>query len=353
MCCPPPTGRYNIGQPSEVLVEIPEAAGVDVYVFGGPTMRQAVQRYNLFSGGGPLAAALGPRRVVPRRKTIIHQEDVCGWRGNSARTGSPVTSSGSSPAGRPTRIRARLCGADHFPDPAAMIRQLSAEHYRLNLWEHAFTHPILADPRGADRHSGDYEVWGGLVPDFLDPEARRIFAGFHDKEHVAIGVSGYKLDECDNSDFTGNWSCPEIATFPFGRRWRADAFACSACDIRTQSRASSSDASNARTDSCVPRERWRRRIRTCSTATSTITGNSFGHSSIAGSPGCCGRPKCAMPRSAEDLVRRLQTVVLSPMALINAWYIKNPPWKQIEREANNAERIAPQWKDRGGHVPAG
>ena len=55
-------------------------------------------------------------------------------------------------------------------------------------------------------HAGDYEVWDGIVPDFLTPEARRIFSDYHEREHVALGVSGYKLDECDNSDFTRNWS---------------------------------------------------------------------------------------------------------------------------------------------------
>jgi alpha-D-xyloside xylohydrolase len=32
------------------------------------------------------------------------------------------------------------------------------------------------------------------------------------------------------------------------------------------------------------------------------------------------------------------------MALINAWYIKNPPWKQVERAANNADRLAADWE---------
>jgi len=35
-----------------MLVDIPSARGADVYVFGGPSMAGAVQRYNLFSGGG-------------------------------------------------------------------------------------------------------------------------------------------------------------------------------------------------------------------------------------------------------------------------------------------------------------
>ena len=36
--------RYRFQDASEVLVEVPRAAGVDVYLFAGPTMRGAVQR---------------------------------------------------------------------------------------------------------------------------------------------------------------------------------------------------------------------------------------------------------------------------------------------------------------------
>lgn len=37
-----------------VGVDVPVARGVDLYIIAGPDMRQAVQRYNLFAGGGPL-----------------------------------------------------------------------------------------------------------------------------------------------------------------------------------------------------------------------------------------------------------------------------------------------------------
>src|SRR5450631_3746791 len=35
--------RANLGARTEVLVDVPEAQGVDVYVFAGPARRQAVQ----------------------------------------------------------------------------------------------------------------------------------------------------------------------------------------------------------------------------------------------------------------------------------------------------------------------
>jgi alpha-D-xyloside xylohydrolase len=37
---------------AEIIAEIPRAQGIDIYIFAGPHMREAVQRYNLFSGGG-------------------------------------------------------------------------------------------------------------------------------------------------------------------------------------------------------------------------------------------------------------------------------------------------------------
>ena len=30
--------------------------------------------------------------------------------------------------------------------------------------------------------------------------------------------------------------------------------------------------------------------------------------------------------------------------MVNAWYIRNPPWKQIDRERNNVDDLSPQWQ---------
>jgi alpha-D-xyloside xylohydrolase len=55
-------------------------------------------------------------------------------------------------------------------------------------------------------------------------------------------------------------------------------------------------------------------------------------------------PEVRDASSEEDLVRRLQSVVFSPLAMVNAWYIKNPPWKQIDRIKNNAGEFASGWE---------
>lgn len=203
------------GTPNEVLVEVPEAAGADVYIFGGPTLREAVQRYNLYSGGG----AVPPRWGLGfwyRGDASYSQSNILSLAKELRERNIPCDVLGLEPGWQTHAYSCSYVWAPKFPSPPAMLQELTARHFRLNLWEHAFVHPSSPVYQALRPHSGDYEVWGGLVPDFLDPQARSLFANFHEREHVALGVSGYKADECDNSDFTGNWSFPEISRFPSG-----------------------------------------------------------------------------------------------------------------------------------------
>jgi alpha-D-xyloside xylohydrolase len=334
--------RYRINEASEVLVEIPEAEGVDVYVFGGPAMREAVQRYNLFSGGGALPPRWG-LGMWYRVKGDYNQEATLALAAEFRERRIPCDVLGLEPGWQTHAYSCTYVWSQSFPAPAAMPKELASKSYRLNLWEHAFTHPDSPIHRELVPHSGDYEVWGGVVPDFLQPEARRIFADFHEKEHVALGVSGYKLDECDNSDFTGNWSWPELAKFPsgadgeqmhclFGQRYQ-DTIQ-SIFEKRKQ-RSYGLVRSSGALAAPYPY---------------VLYSDLYDHKEFIrgvanmGFSGMLWTPELRNASSPEDLVRRLQSVALSPLALINAWYIKNPPWKQVEREANNADRLAPGWE---------
>lgn len=210
-----PRQRFRMDEPGEVLIEIPEAQGVDVYVFAGPALRQAVQRYNLFSGGGALPTRWG-LGCWYRTETDFSQANVLKMAAELRERRIPCDVLGLEPHWQSHSYSCSYRWSERFPDPRGMIEHLAADHFRSNLWEHAFTHPTAPMHDALKPFSGDFEVWGGLVPDFLTHEARSIFAGFHEREHVALGVAGYKLDEGDNSDFTGNWSFPEISRFPSG-----------------------------------------------------------------------------------------------------------------------------------------
>ncbi|HET8656462.1 MAG TPA: glycoside hydrolase family 31 protein [Longimicrobiaceae bacterium] len=335
--------RYDFQHPSEVMVEVPEARGVDVYLFAGPTMRLAAQRYNLFSGGGALPPrwALG---VWYRCQRDFGQADVQALAAEFRERRIPCDVLGLEPGWQTHAYSCSYVWSEGFPDPRAMIADLGRSHYRLNLWEHAFVHPSSPIHDPLVPHSGDYLVWDGLVPDFLQPEARRIFGGFHEREHVALGVSGYKLDECDNSDFTRNWSFPELSRFPsgadgeqmhslFGRRYQdtiQEIF--ERRGERTYGLVRSSGALAA-------------------PYPYVLYSDLYDHATFiravpkAGLSGLLWTPEVRDAGSPEELIRRLQSAILSPMALINAWYIRNPPWKQVERVANNEGRFAPGWEE--------
>jgi alpha-D-xyloside xylohydrolase len=334
--------RYNFGEPSEVMVEIPEAQGVDVYIFAGPTMRDAVQRYNLFSGGGALPPRWG-LGVWYRAEKDFSQDDVLLLTSEFRERNIPCDVIGLEPGWQTHSYSCSYVWSDKFPQAAEFTRELAARHFRVNLWEHAFTHPTSPIYKALLPHSGDYEVWGGVVPDFLTQQARDIFANYHEKEHVAIGISGYKLDECDNSDFTGNWSFPELSAFPSGAD--GEQMHCQ-LGLRYQDTIQGIfDKRNTRTYGLV-----RSSHALAAPYPYVLYSDLYDHSEFIravakmGLSGILWTPELRDATSQDDLIRRLQAVALSPMALINAWYIKNPPWKQIKREANNRGELDPNWQ---------
>jgi alpha-D-xyloside xylohydrolase len=339
----PPYEQKGFGEASEVLVEIPQAQGVDVYVFAGPSLREAVQRYNLFSGGGPLPPRWG-LGFWYRVQTDFSQTDVLQLAAEFRERRIPCDVLGLEPHWQSHSYSSSYAWGSRFPAPGEMLAQLGRSNFRVNLWEQPFTHPTSPIYAALLPHAGDYEVWGGLVPDFLSADARKIFADFHEQTHVAPGVSGYKADECDNSDLTGNWSFPEISRFPSG----ADGEQMhSLFGLRYQ------DAIQSIFE--------KRRQRTYGLVRSSgalaapypyvLYSDLYEHRQFirgvaqAGFSGLLWTPEVRDATGGpNELVRRMQAVAFSPLAMVNAWYLKNPPWKQVNRAANNAGRFADNWE---------
>lgn len=334
--------RLHLNEASQVLMEVPAVQGVDIYLFAGPTMRAAIQRYNLFAGGG----ALPPRWGLGfwyRCYEYFNQSDVLAIAEELRRAGIPCDVLGLEPGWQTHAYSCTFVWSDKFPDANGMIQRLRSSHYRLNLWEHAFTNPASPIYQPLLPYSGDYEVWGGIVPDFASENARAIFGDYHDREFIANGVSGFKLDECDNSDYTGNWSFPELSRFPSGVD--GEQMHC---------------FFGLRYQDAVQRKFESRGIRTLGLVRSShalaapypyvLYSDLYDHKQFiraianAGFTGLLWCPEVRDAKTSEDLIRRLQTVIFSPVAMVNAWYIKNPPWKQVDREANNAGRFSEEWQ---------
>ncbi len=334
--------RYHPDEQSEALIEIPEVRGVDLYIFAGPTMRSAVQRYNLFAGGG----ALPPRWGLGfwyRCDLNFDQQQVLALADEFRKRQIPCDVLGLEPGWQTHSYSCSYVWSEKFPSPRQMLSKLSDTNYRLNLWEHAFTHPSSPIHDSLLPVSGDYQVWDGLVPDFLDPRACEIFSTFHEKEHVSLGVSGYKLDECDNSDFTGNWSFPELSRFPSG----VDGEQMHSCfGLRYQDTICGIfDRRGERTFGLV-----RSSHALASPHPFVLYSDLYDHTQFiralvnSGFSGLLWCPEVRDATNAEDLLRRLQTAVFSPLTMVNAWYIKNPPWKQVVADKNNAGDFPPDWE---------
>ena len=331
------------GQHAKMLVEIPVSAGVDVYLFAGPTMREAVQRYNLFSGGGanPPEWGLG---CWYRTNSNATEKDVTALMQEFRDRKIPCDVIGLEPG---WQTHAYSCSfvfnKERFPDPAGFVKKMQSQNLHVNLWEHAFVHPSAPFFSDLEKHSGDKGVWGGLVPDFQDQQARKIFGGFHGKTLLDIGVDGFKLDECDNSDFAGGWSFPELSQFPsgidgeqmhslFGLRYQKSLW--DQFDQRkrqTYGLVRSSGALASPYPFVLYSDLYEHRLYVRALVNSSFSGLLWS-------------PEVRDAKSTDDLIRRMQTVVFSPLAQVNGWYIPNPPWKQMDRRKNNAGEFMQDWE---------
>ncbi|MEY8355545.1 TIM-barrel domain-containing protein [Lachnospiraceae bacterium 54-53] len=203
------------GEKRTIIIDIPGVSGISLYIFSGQ-LKEVVQRYNLFSGGGPLVPMWG-LGVWYRTYGGSDQEKVLRMAEEFRNEHIPVNVFGLEPGWHSHSYSCTYEWSYLFPEPEKMIEDLRNQDYKINLWEHAFVYPAAPIYQDLLPYSGDYEVWNGLVPDFAHEKAVEIFSDYHEKELVDKGIMGFKLDECDNSDYNpSNWSFPEISSFPSG-----------------------------------------------------------------------------------------------------------------------------------------
>lgn len=334
----------DLAMPGQVHIEVPRAGGVDLYLFAGPAMLDVVQRYNLFSGSGvaPPEWGLG---FWYRPEMHLDADEVLRLAEEFRERNIPCDVLGLEPG---WQTHAYSCSfvweKTRFPDPKEFLTRSGQKGYHVNLWEHAFTHPSAPFFTALEPHAGDYAVWGGLVPDFAGAPARKVFADFHGSALLDLGVSGFKLDECDNSDYTHGWSWPDFASFPSGldgEQMHA------AFGLRYQHTLLSAFRERKRETYSLVRSSGA----LAAPYPFVLYSDLYDHRQFvrglinAGFTGLLWCPEVRDAVSEEDLLRRLQTVVFSPLAMVNAWYIRNPPWKQLAREQNNRDELSPNWQE--------
>ena len=178
-----------------MIFDLPgDSSGVDVYGLG-PCMREAWVA-NLFSGGGAVPPLWG-LGLKFRTYTRADESNVVATAAALRQMQIPADMLGLEPGWQSAAYSCTYSWSkERFPDPQAMTQRLRAQGFKLNLWEHAYVRPSSPLYPPLQKKAGDYLVWGGLVIDFADPQARGIFAHYHDKTPV-VRILGFKGDECD------------------------------------------------------------------------------------------------------------------------------------------------------------
>jgi len=325
------TDKNWSAQPYSDAVEIMvPASGVEIYIFAGPTALDAVRRYNLYSGGGclPPRWGLGFTQRVP---TLFTSEQVEQEAKIFAEKGFPLDFIGLEPG---WQSKSYPCTYEwdktRFPDPGSFIKTMKSMGVRLNLWINPYISPVSPVYKNILPFTGSHTVWGGVVPDLTIPEAQGIILRQLDNDQVNFGISGYKIDECDGFD---RWLWPDVAKFPSGN---------SAEQIR--------QTYGLLLQKMTTELYHQKNLRTYGLVRASNGGGSsfpyviyndyYSHEDFITAlinSGFCGvlwTPELRGSKTSEEWLRRMQTVIFSPMAMINAWSDGTKPWSfpDVEKE---------------------
>lgn len=303
----------------EILVP---AEGVEIYLFAGPAALDVVRRYNLFMGGGVLPPRWG-LGFTHRVHRLYSAEDVKNEIKEFNDRDFPLDFIGLEPGWQSASYPCTFDWApDRFPEPEKFVSELLEQGVRLNLWTNPYVSPESPIYDAIEKFTGSHTVWNGLVPDLYTKEAEEILMGQFTKSQIDIGISGYKIDEVDGYD---HYLWPDVATFPSG---------ISAEQIR--------QTYGIKLQKMLSEIYKTKNQRTYGLARASNAGSSpmpfvlyndyYNHEDFitalcnSSFSGLLWTPEARNSRSAEEWLRRMQSVCFSPMAMINAWSSGTKPW---------------------------
>lgn len=314
---------------SDAVSILVPASGVEIYLFAGPTPMDVVRRYNLLCGGGTLPPRWG-LGFTQRTPTLYTSEQVEKEVDEFERHGYPLDFIGLEPGWQSKAYPCTLeWDSTRYPAPADFVKRLLDKGVRINLWTNPYISPDSKLYKDMYPFSGSHTVWNGIVPDLANEKARQLLQNKLTQEHINIGISGYKIDEVDGYD---RWIWPDIAVFPSG--------------ISAEQMRQTYGVLAQRTTNELFKGRNKRTyglVRSSNTGANSLPyvlyNDYYNHRDFitalinSGFSGVLWTPEVRGTKSAEEWVRRFQSVVFSPMAMINAWTSGTKPWSFPEVDA--------------------
>ena len=321
----------------EILVP---ADGTEVYIFAGTSMLEVVQRYNLFNGGGylPPKWGLGFTQRVP---TLYSAKDILNEVSEFEEHNFPLDFIGVEPG---WQTMAYPCTFEweksRFPDPKGFIKTLLDKGIRANLWLNPYVSPKGSLYDKIKPYAGSHTVWNGIVPDFTLDATKELFKTHFFKNHLDIGVSGYKIDEVDGFD---KWLWPDVATFP--SKTTAEEMRQVYGTIVQKMTGDWFKEKNQRTYGLV-----RASNAGASSLPYVIYDDYYSHKDFitalinSSFIGVLWTPEVRASGSPEEWLRRMQSVCFSPMAMLNAWADGTKPWSfpEVEKQVQEVAQLRMQ-----------
>ncbi len=330
---------------SDAVSILVPAPGVEIYLIAGPTPMDVVRRYNLLCGGGTLPPRWG-LGFTQRTQKLYDAAMVENEADEFERMGYPLDFIGLEPG---WQSKAYPCSLEwdsiRFPDPKGFVDRLLEKNVRINLWTNPYVSPNSDIYNEMYPVSGSHTVWCGIVPDLADKKAQDLWKDKLEREHISLGVSGYKIDEVDGYDF---YIWPDVASFPSG--------------VTAEQMRQTYGLWVQRTSADLYRKQNQRTFGLV--RASNAGGNSmpyvlyndyYSHKDFitalinSGFSGVLWTPEVRGSKTAEEWLRRFQSVVFSPMAMINAWASGTKPWSFPEVADNIKEysllrmQMMPYW----------
>ena len=325
-----------------VSVLIP-AGGVEIMVFAGPTMLDAVSRFNLFNGGGCLPPKWG-LGFWHRTPTLYNDEKVLNEVADFKKHQFPLSVIGLEPG---WQSKSYPCTYEwdkgRFPDPVQFMVKLKEQGVQANLWINPYISPESELIKKLKPFTASHTVWNGFVPDYGLPEVNRIVGDHLKKYQLDQGVSGFKMDENDGYD---GWLWPDVALFPskipaeqmrqlYGvmmQKMTTQLYRNQ--NKRTYGLVRSSNAGGVSFPYVIYNDYYSHRD-----FITALINSSF--------VGVLWTPEVRSSKTAEEWLRRMQTVCFSPLAMLNAWSDGTKPWsfpeveKQVADVANLRMQLIP------------
>jgi len=322
-----------------VSVLVP-AEGVEIAIFGGPTTLDVVSRFNLFNGGGCLPPKWG-LGFWHRTPTLYSDSLVLNEVREFKDHQFPLAVIGLEPG---WQSKSYPCTYEwdkgRFPDPAKFVAQLRDQGVQTNLWMNPYISPESELIKKLKPFTASYTVWSGYIPDYGLPEANKIIGDHLKKHQLDIGVSGFKMDENDGFD---GWLWPDVARFPSGipAEQMRQLYGMMMQKMTTQ----------------LYREQNKRTyglVRASNAGGSSfpfvIYNDYYSHrdfiTALINSSfiGVLWTPEVRSSPTAEEWLRRMQTVCFSPLAMLNAWSDGTKPWSfpEVEKQVADVAKLRMQ-----------